>query len=145
MPPTNCGTFGKMKRDQGMLMNKQSRKRTRHPQSRSSASPLATEQAHVGILAEALLEVRELVPSGSEAMGAIDEALGKAGLSPWKARHPECLGRGWVCVTWGGTVHTIDEECDHCRQCGEVETDPDGLCGFCLKCSLCCEDDTFSL
>ena len=98
-----------------------------------------TEQAaHNGFLAEALLELRELSVSGSEEMGIIDEALGKAGLSPWKARHPECLGRG--------TVHTIDdEECDHCRQCGEVETDPDGLCEFCLKCSLCCEDETFSL
>ena len=118
--PTNCGTFGKMKRDQGML-NKQQQQ-----------SPLARESAHVGILAEALLEVRELVFSGSEAMGAIDEALGKVGISPWKARHPECKGRG--------TVHTIDEECDHCRKCGGNETDPDGLCEICLKCSLCCDD-----
>jgi|GEM_PF-7083037 hypothetical protein len=127
--PTNCGTFGKMKRDQGML--------NKHRQSRRSASPLATEQAHVGILAEALLELRELAVSGSEEMGVIDEALGKVGISPWKARHPECKGRG--------TVHTIDEECDHCRQCGGWETDPDGLCEICLKCSLCCEDETFSL
>ncbi len=86
-----------------------------------------------GFLAEALLEVRDLVDSGSEAMHIIDEALGKAGIEPWmkKERHPECKGRG--------TVHAIDEECDHCRKCGGNETDPDGLCEICLKCSLCCE------
>ena len=49
-----------------------------------------------------------------------------------KERHPDCKGRG--------TVHTIDEECDHCRKCGGNETDPDGLCEICLKCSLCCDD-----
>ena len=85
-----------------------------------------------GFLAEALLEVRELVDSGSEAMHIIDEALGKAGISPFPTRHPDCKGRG--------TVHTIDEECDHCRKCGGNETDPDGLCEICLKCSLCCDD-----
>ena len=83
-----------------------------------------------GFLAEALLEVRELVDSGSEAMHIIDEALGKAGISPFPTRHPDCSGRG--------TVHTIDEECDHCRKCGGNETDPDGLCEICLMCSLCC-------
>ena len=83
-----------------------------------------------GFLAEALLEVRELVDSGSEAMHIIDEALGKAGISPFPTRHPDCKGRG--------TVHTIDEECDHCRKCGGNETDPDGLCEICLMCSLCC-------
>lgn len=92
-----------------------------------------TEQAagHNGFLAEALLELRELSVSGSEEMGIIDEALGKVGITPWKAYHP--CGR---CE--------IDEECDdHCRRCGEVETDPDGLCEICDKCSLCCEDGTF--
>ena len=90
-----------------------------------------TEQAaHHGFLAEALLELRELVESGSEEMGIIDEALGKVGITPWKAYHP--CGR---CV--------IDEECPHCRSCGGVETDPDGLCEMCEKCSLCCEDGTF--
>ena len=53
-----------------------------------------------GPLAAALLKVRELVPSGSEEMGIIDEALGKVGITPWKAYHP--CGR---CK--------IDEECDH--------------------------------
>jgi hypothetical protein len=101
-----------------------------------SETPLATEQAHVGILAEALLELRELSVSGSEDMGIIDEALGKVGITPWKARHPDCSGRG--------TVHTIDDEvCDHCRNCGDVKTDPAGLCEICLKCSFCCEDGTF--
>ncbi len=84
-------------------------------------------------LADALLEVRELVPSGGLAMHIIDEALVKVGLSPgWKARHPECSGRG--------TVHTLDEVCDHCRLCGEWRPYSDGLCKLCLKCSLCCED-----
>ena len=88
---------------------------------------------HNGFLVEALLEVRELVDSGSEAMHIIDEALGKAGISPFLTRHPECSGLG--------TIHAIDEVCDHCRKCGGVETDPDGLCEICLKCSLCCDED----
>jgi len=88
-----------------------------------------------GFLAEALLEVRELVPSGSKAMGIIDEALIKAGVPLFKERHPDCSGLG--------TVHTVDEECDHCRRCGGGETDPDGLCDLCLMCSLCCECGTF--
>jgi hypothetical protein len=95
---------------------------------------ITEKAAHNGFLAEALLEVRDLVDSGSEAMHIIDEALGKAGIGPWmkKERHPDCKGRG--------TVHTIDEECDHCRKCGGNETDPDGLCEICLMCSLCCGD-----
>ncbi len=126
--PTNCGTFGKMKRDQGML----------NKQQQQQQSPLARESAHVGILAEALLELRELSVSGSEEMGIIDEALDKVGITPWVvARHPECKGRG--------TVHTIDEECDHCRQCGVGAGswelfEPVGLCEICLKCSFCCEN-----
>ena len=35
-------------------------------------------------LADALLEVRELVASGSEEMMIIDEALSKAGIKPYK-------------------------------------------------------------
>ena len=95
---------------------------------------ITKQAAHNGFLAEALLELRELSVSGSEEMHIIDEALGKAGLSPWKARHPDCSGLG--------TVHTIDEECDHCRKCGGIE--PVGLCEICLRCSFCCEDGTFS-
>jgi len=95
-----------------------------------------TEQAaRHGFLAEALLELRELSVSGSEEMGIIDEALGKVGITPWKARHPECSGRG--------TVHTIDEVCDHCRKCGGFETGG-GLCENCMECSLCCDCGTFS-
>ena len=37
-----------------------------------------------GELIEALLEVRGLVESGSEAMGIIDDTLGNFGLEPWK-------------------------------------------------------------
>jgi len=47
-------------------------------------------------LAEALLEVRELVSSGSESMGIIDEALGKVGISPWKKVRTQWWGRTGV-------------------------------------------------
>lgn len=62
---------------------------TQQQQQQSPHFVVATEQAHhhhVGILAEALLELRELSVSGSEDMGIIDEALGKVGITPWKAR-----------------------------------------------------------
>lgn len=36
------------------------------------------------MLVATLLEVRQLVASGSEAMGVIDETLGAAGYEPWK-------------------------------------------------------------
>ena len=36
------------------------------------------------MLVATLLEVRQLVASGSEAMGVIDETLGTAGYEPWK-------------------------------------------------------------
>jgi hypothetical protein len=51
---------------------------------------------HNGFLVEALLEVRELVPSGSEAMGIIDEALGRVGISPWKKVRTQWWGRTGV-------------------------------------------------
>jgi len=51
--------------------------------SSSSSEQVAARRRH-GFLAEALLEVRELVPSGSEAMHIIDEALGQVGIEPWK-------------------------------------------------------------
>jgi hypothetical protein len=38
------------------------------------------------MLVKALLDVRALVPSGSEAMHIIDEALAKVGEMPWKPR-----------------------------------------------------------
>lgn len=38
------------------------------------------------ILLNALLELRTLVPSGSEEMGIIDEACGKIGVKPWKVK-----------------------------------------------------------
>jgi len=41
-----------------------------------------------------------------------------------------------------GKVRTINYEVDDlCIKCGEPETDPDGLCEICLKCSLCCDED----
>ena len=91
-------------------------------------------QARHGFLAEALLELRDLAPSGSEEMGIIDEALGKAGIYPWKV-NPECKGRGEVCMA--------HQECGHCRQalCGMIEYD--GNCEICIKCSLHCECGTF--
>ena len=46
-------------------------------------------------LLKALIEVRLLVPSGSEAMGIIDEACGKAGVEPWRCKVPATEdGRG---------------------------------------------------
>lgn len=36
------------------------------------------------ILLNALLELRTIVPSGSEEMGIIDEACKKVGVYPWK-------------------------------------------------------------
>tara|TARA_R110000824_G_scaffold199219_2_gene383251 strand:- start:446 stop:730 length:285 start_codon:yes stop_codon:yes gene_type:complete len=41
-------------------------------------------------LAEALLELRALVHSGSEEMGVIDEALGKAGINPFTEPDTHC-------------------------------------------------------
>ena len=38
--------------------------------------------SNYGFLAEALLEIREMVSSGSEEVGIIDDALGKAGIRP---------------------------------------------------------------
>ena len=75
-----------------------------------------------GFLAEALLEIREMVPSGSEEMGIIDEALSQAGIRPWKT-NPECLSRKNICL----------------ERCGGNESDPDGICEICLRCALCCE------
>ena len=46
-------------------------------------------------------------------------------------RNPDCKGRD---------THMLDEVCDCCRNCGGGESDPDGLCELCLKCSLCCEN-----
>jgi len=42
------------------------------------------EEMLVATLLATLLEVRQLVASGSEAMGVIDETLGAAGYEPWK-------------------------------------------------------------
>tara|TARA_R110000751_G_scaffold17042_7_gene53135 strand:- start:366 stop:566 length:201 start_codon:yes stop_codon:yes gene_type:complete len=44
----------------------------------------ARKRVQRGILIAGLLEVRGLVPSGSEAMGVIDETLGKVGVEPWR-------------------------------------------------------------
>ena len=38
------------------------------------------------ILLNALLELRRIVPSGSEEMAIIDEACGKVGVQPWKTQ-----------------------------------------------------------
>lgn len=37
----------------------------------------------------------------------------------------------------------LAESIVRCTQCREPETDPEGCCGFCVKCSLCCECGTF--
>tara|TARA_R110002051_G_scaffold18038_3_gene52079 strand:- start:286 stop:594 length:309 start_codon:yes stop_codon:yes gene_type:complete len=42
------------------------------------------EEMLLATLLATLLEVRELVASGSEAMGVIDETLATAGYEPWK-------------------------------------------------------------
>ena len=42
------------------------------------------EEMLLATLLATLLEVRELVASGSEAMGGIDETLATAGYEPWK-------------------------------------------------------------
>ncbi len=88
------------------------------------------QNSNYGFLAEALLEIREMVSSGSEEMGVIDDALSQAGIRPWKT-NPECLSRKNICME--------TEFCIHCRRCGGNEADPDGICEICLRCALCCE------
>jgi len=109
-----------------------------------------TEEIRHGFLAEALLELRELAVSGSLEMGIIDEALGKFGIRPWVVVDVDVDVVGDV----DQALH-LDEESrrrlkkmlspdeDHCRSCGEVETDLDGLCELCEKCSLCCPCGTY--
>ena len=101
-----------------------------------------TKEVRHGFLAEALLELRELAVSGSLEMGIIDEALGKFGIRPWVVEeeddddYEESRNRRRL-------KKMLSPDEDHCRSCGEVETDLDGLCELCEKCSLCCPCGTY--
>jgi hypothetical protein len=90
-----------------------------------------------GFLAAALLELRELASSGSLEMGIIDKALGKFGIRPWVDVDVDEESRR------RRLKKMLSPDEDHCRSCGEVETELDGLCELCEKCSLCCPCGTY--
>ena len=101
-------------------------------------------EVRYGFLAEALLELRELASSGSLEMGIIDEALGKFGIRPlWVIDVAEDDDDYEESRSRRRLKKMLSPDEDHCRSCGEVETDLDGLCELCEKCSLCCPCGTY--